>query len=192
MRTPLQVSYWRACGGRPFNWQRSMPPGFSTRCASRKVSEHHVAAGDVLEDGVRIDEIETAVGKELETGARAVVRMRVGRVAQAFGRQPDHFIGNVHAVDLAEMAAHGAHQTARPATDFERRVAARQARQLRFQVAQDVGRGSEKLFVVLFAAAEGDVVIGVFAGASVPIGAHLRQGLGSPSRGCLTCAKSSR
>ena len=26
----------RACGGSPFNWQRSTPPGLSTRCASRR------------------------------------------------------------------------------------------------------------------------------------------------------------
>ena len=36
---------------------------------------------------------------------------------------------------------------------------------------------AEEFFVVLIAPAERDIVIGVFAGASVPIGAHLRQRL---------------
>ena len=143
-----------------------------------QVVEHHLAAGDVLEHRVGVDEIEAVVGEELKAVARAVMRMRVGRVAQTLARQPDHFIGYVHAVDLREVPAHGAHQAARTATDFERRASAREARQLRFQVANDVGASREKLFLVLLAAAEGDVVVGVFAGARVPVGAHPRQGLG--------------
>ena len=86
--------------------------------------------------------------------------------------QADHFVGDVHAVDFAEVAAHRPHQAAGAAADFERRIAAAEALQLQFQALDDVGAGGEELLVVLFAAAEGDVVVGVFAGALVPVGAH--------------------
>ncbi len=93
-----------------------------------QVVEHHVAAGDVLEHGVGIDEIEAVIGKELEAGARAVMRVRVGRVAQTLARQPYHFVGHIHAVDLREAPAHGAHQASGTAADLKRRRLSAKAR----------------------------------------------------------------
>ena len=63
------------------------------------------------------------------------------------------------------MAAHGPHQTAGAAADFEGPRAAAllrfQAAELRFQVVDDTGRGRQKFRVALAAASEGDVVAGV-------------------------------
>ena len=100
--------------------------------------------------------------------------MRVGSVAQALAGQADHLVGDVHAVDLAEVAAQRPHQAARAAADFERaRRAPRQALQLRLPAPLTMSaRGGEELLVILLAAAEGDVIIGVLAGALVPVGAH--------------------
>ena len=104
-----------------------MPPVLSTRRASREIIEDHVAAGNVLEDGVGVDEIEILVGEKREVGAGAVVRMRVGGIAQAFVGQPDHLVGDIDAVDFGEVAAERAHEAAGAAADFERRIAAAQA-----------------------------------------------------------------
>ncbi len=71
------------------------------------------------------------------------------------------------------MAAERAHQAAGTAADFERGVAGPRSRfRSRSRSLHHVGAGGEELLVVLLAAAEGDVIIGVFAGALVPIVAH--------------------
>ncbi len=80
-------------------------------------------------------------------------------------------------MDFAELAAHGAHEAAGSAADFESaagggRCVGGEAAEFAFEIADEVGRGGEEFGVVLIAAAEGDVVIGVFARAIVPIGAH--------------------
>ena len=93
-------------------------------------------------------------------------------------RQPDHFVRDIHAVDLGEVAAHGTHQAAWSASDFERRVAARQALQFPAERADHIGGGGEELLVVLIVPAERDIVVGVFARALIPIGAHAFEYLG--------------
>ena len=50
--------------------------------------------------------------------------------------------------------------------------------QLELQGLDDIGAGGEELLVVLLAAAESDVIVGIFAGALVPIGAHAFQYFG--------------
>jgi len=70
-----------------------------------QVIENHLAAGDVLENGIRINKVEFFVGKHPEVRTRAMMRVRVGRVAQPLLGHPDHFVGHVHPVDLVEMAA---------------------------------------------------------------------------------------
>ena len=53
-------------------------------------------------------------------------------------RQADHLVGDIDAVDLREVAAEGAHQTARSAADFEslqRRAGRRRRLQLASQAA---------------------------------------------------------
>ena len=96
----------------------------------------------------------------------------IGRAGETFVREADHFVGNIDAVDLLEMAAERAHQAAGTAADFERGVAAGEAGQLRQQLLHGAGGGGEELFVGLLAAAEGHVIIGVLGGAPIPIGAH--------------------
>ena len=104
--------------------------GFEHAPRLAQVAEDDVAAGNVLEDGVGVDEVELLVGKQREVGAGAVMRVRVGRVAQALAGQADHLVGDVHAVDLAEVAAERAHQAARAAADLERGIAAAEALQI--------------------------------------------------------------
>ena len=111
------------------------------------------------------------------------MRMRVGRVAQPLRGQADHFVGDVHPVDLAEVAAQGPHQASRAAADFERRIPAAHPFQVQFQALHNFAGRGEKLFVVLLAPAEGNIVVGVFAGALVPIGAHALQYFGIFHRG---------
>src|SRR5256885_9573377 len=50
------------------------------------------AARNVLEDGVGIDEVELLVGEHRQVGARAVMRVRIGCVAQPLLRHPDHLV----------------------------------------------------------------------------------------------------
>ena len=100
------------------------------------------------------------------------MRVRVGRVAQPLLGQADHFVGDVHPVDLGEVAAQRPHQASRAAADFERRIPAAHAFQVPLQALHDVAGGGEKLLVVLLPAAESDVIVSVFAGALVPVGAH--------------------
>lgn len=137
-----------------------------------EIAEDDVAARDVLEDRVGVDEVELGVGEQAEVGAGAVVRVRVGRVGEPRAREADHLVGYVDAVDLAEIAAEGAQEAARTAADLERGVAAGKALKIGDQPLDEVGGGGEELVVVLLAAAEGDVVIGVLGGALVPVRAH--------------------
>jgi hypothetical protein len=63
------------------------------------------------------------------------------------------------------------------AADFEGaagggRLGGGEALELFFEFAENVGGGGEELGFVLIAAAESDIVVGVFEGAGVPIGAH--------------------
>src|SRR5580698_5362527 len=101
-----------------------------------------------------------------------MMRKRIGRAAQALARKCDHGVRYVDAVNLCEVAAQRTHESAWSATNFEGGVASRKPRQIHLQPANDVATSREKLGLVLPAAAECDIVIGVFAGALVPIGAH--------------------
>ncbi len=62
--------------------------------------------------------------------------------------------------------------------DFERGVAGAESLEVEFQALDQIVGGGKELFVVLFAPPEGDVIVGVFAGALVPIGAHALQYFG--------------
>ena len=88
-----------------------------------QVTENHFAAGDVLEHGVGVDEVEARVRERCQVRAGAVMRKRVGHAGQPFPRQADHLVGDIDAVDFGEMPAHGAHQASRAAADFERGLA---------------------------------------------------------------------
>ena len=149
MRTPLQVSYWRAWAGRPLIWHGQNAAGLEDAAGFAQVPENHVAAGDVLEDGVGVDEIEAASGKMLRSEPEPCWGNALGMPAQALARQADHLVGNVDAVDLVEMAAHGAHQASGTAADFERGLARSQARQLALQVKHNAGSRGEELVVIL-------------------------------------------
>ena len=81
-------------------------------------------------------------------------------------------------MNFLEGATERAHQAAGTAADFERGVAALEALQLRQQLLHGGRGGGEELVVGLLAAAEGHVVIGVFAGAPIPIGAHASEQVG--------------
>ena len=83
-----------------------------------QVIEYHLAAGDVLEDGVGVDEVERAVGTPAQVGAAVHVGVSVGHLLQSRTGEVDHFSGDVDAVDLAEALAHGQHDAAGAAADF--------------------------------------------------------------------------
>src|SRR4029077_12737358 len=80
---------------------------------------HDFAARDVLEDCVRINKFERLVFELGNAGSVGGVRIGVGNVSQFFAGARDHFIGDIHAVNLREVAAHGAHEPSWSTTDFE-------------------------------------------------------------------------
>src|SRR5580658_7769033 len=103
----------------PINLKPRESTRFQYAYGFAQVGEDHVGAGNVLEHRVRVDEIEVG-GRELrEVAAAGVVRVRPGDVTQFFACLRDHFIGDVDAVDLAEVAAHGTHEAAWSAADLE-------------------------------------------------------------------------
>jgi len=116
-------------------------------------------------------------GKDRQVASAGVVRMRVRNIAQLHPRLRDHLVGNVDAMDFAEMPAHRTHQTPRPAADLERPPLGRgflrrQSLQFAFQIAHHIFGSRKKLTVILIPSSERDVIIRVLAGALVPVGAH--------------------
>lgn len=107
--------------------------------------------------------------------------MSVRNAAQLFTGQADHLVGDIHTVDLPEMAAERADEPARSAADFEGGPALGppgQTPQFGFELAYQVGGSGEEFVVILLSASEGHVVVRVFAGAIVPLRAHLLQNVG--------------
>src|SRR5438046_1752581 len=98
--------------------------------------------------------------------------MGIRRLAQAFLGELDHLIGDIDPVDLPEVLRQRPHQPSGATPDLERRVAPADALQVPDEAFDDVAGSREELLVVLFTAAEGDVVVCVFTGALVPIRAH--------------------
>ena len=94
-----------------------------------QVVQHDHGVGDVLEDDVGVDEIEILAGEHPQAVAGRDVDVRMWNAAQVLARPGGHLPGDIHAVDLAEMRAHGQHQPPRAAADFERppRLRLRQA-----------------------------------------------------------------
>lgn len=142
-----------------------------------QVAEHEIRARNVLENGVRKNEVKISGGEEREIAAAYVVHVGVGNVPKLSSRLRDHFVGDIHSVDLAEPAAHGAHQASGSAADFERAAcrghdSRRETPDFAVEIANDIDGSGEKLGVILIATSEGDVVIGVFLGTLVPIGPH--------------------
>ncbi len=84
--------------------------------------------------------------------------------------------GNIHAVDQAEIPAHGAQQAAGTAANFKgtpfMRCGSGQAFQLADELADQVLRGGIELGIILIAPPERHVIMRVFACAFVPLGAH--------------------
>src|ERR1035437_261419 len=85
----------------------------------RQVIEDDFAARDVLEDGIRVHEVEGLILESLQI--RPAGRMRVG-VCDA-GEIPlsesNHPLGYVHTMNFTEVRAQGQHQPAGSATDLE-------------------------------------------------------------------------
>src|SRR5450432_3812004 len=88
----------------------------------------------------------------------------------------DHLVGDIDAVNLAEVAAERAQQASGSAADLERGGGLPKRGSLPLQLhlegADLIGAGGEELFERLVLAPEGDIVIGVFLSAIVPIGTH--------------------
>jgi len=142
-----------------------------------QIAEDDFGVGDVLKDGEGIDVIEELVREHLQAGAGDDVDARVRNLAQVPAREGGHFRGNIHAVDFAEVGAHGKHETAGTAADFEGAAGfARgfgQAIHLDGEVVEHFLATGEERARILMAAAEAGVVIGVLTGAAIPIVAHV-------------------
>src|ERR1700681_1040741 len=95
-------------------------------------------------------------------------------------------------MNFSEIPAHGPHQSPGTAPDLQRSTGAaisrRKTLQFRFQSVDYIRRRVEEFPIVLASAAEGDVVVSVFHGALVPVGAHLfyEIGIGHSSRAILS------
>lgn len=141
-----------------------------------QVIPHDFRIGDVLENGVGIDEIELRVPRHGQVCAVGDVHMRVGRAAQAVPRHSGHFLGDIHPVDFPEMPAHGQHQPPRTAPDFERpppgRRSRRQPRELLLQDSRDFRGAGQKLGLVLVLAAECNAKMGILPSPAIPVLPH--------------------
>jgi len=160
----------------PIELQPRQTAGLQHPANLAQILEHHVAAGDVLEHGVGIDEVEGIVRELRQTRAVADVGLGIRDIAQFLASQTDHLVGDVHAVNLDEVAAHGAHQPARPAADLQSLPAVPfgdgNPPQLGFQAVDHFGCGGEESGVVLITPPEGDIIARVLAGARIPVLAH--------------------
>ena len=151
--------------------------GFEHSRGFAHVFGHHVAAGDVLENRVRVNELKRIVRELPQAGAIVGMEMGVGNIGQPLASQDNHFVGDIDAVDFAEVAAQRFHQTAGAASDFERSPSPAvgfglQPLQLRFDGPQNVGGRGQKFRLILIPSSKGNVIVRVFPGALVPIGAH--------------------
>ena len=75
-------------------------------------------------------------------------------------------------MDFGEVAAHGAHEAAGSAADFESapgggRGVGGEAFELAFEVADDIDGGGEEFVIVLIAPSERDVIVGAGVGRGV-------------------------
>lgn len=141
-----------------------------------QIVAHDFGVGDVLENGVGIDEIEIRVPRHGQVRAAGNVHVRVGGVAQALPRHGGHFRGDVHPVDLSEMPAHGQHQPSWTTADLERppRGSGRRRQTHKFLL-QDSGhlrRAGQKLRLILVLPGEGHIEVGILPGPPVPVLAH--------------------
>ena len=74
----------------------------------------------MLKNDIGVHEVERAVGKHAEGGIRRDVRVGMRDIFQLFASQSNHFVGNIDAMDFAEVPAHGPHQPPWTASDLER------------------------------------------------------------------------
>ena len=141
-----------------------------------QVIPHDFRIGDVLENGVGIDEIELPISRHGQVCAVGDVHMGVGRAAQAVPRHSGHFLGDIHPVDFPEMPAHGQHQPPWAAPDLERpppgRRPRRQPRELLLQYSGHFRRAGQKLGLVLVLAAECNAKMGILPSPAVPVLPH--------------------
>lgn len=111
------------------------------------------------------------------------VGVSVGDVGKAAAGAVHHFVADVDAVDLAKVNRHRTEQAAGPAADLQGPAAAGifaggEAAQFPLQGMDDFSGCGLKLVVLLLPPAEGDVVVGIFAGAGIPVLAHFFDDVG--------------
>jgi len=130
--------------------------------------DHQLLAGDMGEQVKGINEIKGVIREILQAGAADLMRARMGKIAQIFARFLDQRARDIGAVDFQKVTAHGPHQTAGAAADFEGAPVAAllrfQTAELGFKVVDDAGGGRQEFRVTLAAAPEGNVIAGVDGG----------------------------
>ena len=125
-RTPSQV-VWTAGGfGQAVDLQPRDAAGFQDANGFAEIREDDFRARNVLEDGVGVDEVEV-VGRGMSQRSLPLVwcGWACGMSRSFSARLGDHVVRNIDAVDLAEVTAHGAQETAGSAADFEGAARAR-------------------------------------------------------------------
>ena len=131
----------------------------------------------MLKNDIGVHEVERAIGEHAKAGVRGDVRVGMRDIFELFAGQPDHFVGDIHPVDFAEMPAHGPHQPAGPTADLECAAAVwrsrRQARKFRFQCAGNFRRAGQEFLLLLAAPPERHIEVQILARAAIPVGAHL-------------------
>ena len=136
----------------------------------------------MLQHSVRVDEIEIIGSQRIKVGAISAMHLNLKCATELFKRQLHHFVGHIHAVQLTEVSAHGAHQASRAAADFEspQRLDGNmpgEPREFFFQLAYDPAGSREELLLRLSPPAERHIVSNVLLGTRIPIRAHLLEDL---------------
>jgi hypothetical protein len=145
-----------------------------------EITQHNCAIRNVLENGERVDEIEVVVRKRSEAVAGVHVNSGAGYVLKPAAGNGGHLFGNVHSVDLTEMAAHREHQTSRTTADLKSApltpVSLGQPGELKFERAENASRTRQKFPFGLLPPVESGVIEGILPSPAIPVLTHLING----------------
>src|SRR5262245_26826786 len=96
---------------------------------------------------------------------------------EIFRGASNHFVRDVNPVDLTKVGGHRLKKPPRTAADFKGApgawIAGGEPAHLAKEAVHLLLGGVEKFFACLLAAPKGDVVVGIFGGATIPVIAHL-------------------
>jgi hypothetical protein len=128
--------------------------------------------GDVMKGDERVAEIERAIFERQASLAVDFRKRDFGKMREPFAALPDHFAGNIHAAEFAELGRHLLEQSANAAADFEHAFVAREQWLQAFEQDSRVALAGcpENSFVIGIVA--GNIPERIFPRASVPVLFH--------------------